>query len=667
MKEYPVTVLKGIGPKTAEALEKIGIRTTLDLIRHYPARFVRYPEIRDISTVREGETAAVKAETENTLSVIRHGSLVITQGKLCDDSGDISAVWYHMPYLKNSVHPGFRYAFFGKAVRKRGRFYLEQPFLYKVADYEKIAGRLMPVYPLTAGISNRVLSSAIEKAFSVTELPEDYLPGHIREKYSLCDENKALFGIHHPGSDDDFSDARKRIVFDEFFGFLLKVRSLREKNERILSPFSVKTGFSDELLSVFPFTLTDGQKKAYQDIEKDFNSGHVMNRLIQGDVGSGKTAVAVLALYTVFRNGFQGAVMVPTEVLAKQHMKTITEFFMPLKKKPSVVLLTGSMTEAEKRKAREEINEGKADIVIGTHALIQEKVSFKNLTLVVTDEQHRFGVRQREAFAGKGNHPHILVMSATPIPRTLAVILYGDLDVSTIDQKPVGRLPVKNCIIGTEEREKAYLHIRREIRNGHQAYIICPLVEESEFSDAEDVTDYSERMEKCFSGTAKVTMLHGKMPDKTKNRIMTDFLERKTDILVSTTVVEVGVDVPNATVIMIENADRFGLAALHQLRGRVGRGKDQSYCIFVNTSHSSDAAERLKIVSGTNDGFKIASEDLKMRGPGELFGSEQSGELTFGIGDIYNDNSILKDAYEAVKSLDEVSFRNLSQPVDELF
>jgi ATP-dependent DNA helicase RecG len=654
MNILPVTDLKGIGPKTASALSKLGITTTEDLIRHYPSRFVKFPETGEIDLIEEGMFSAVCASPVNPLQVIRRGSFVMTEALLSDGTGEIAAVWYHMPYLKNSVKSEKEYVFCGKAVRKRGRFYLEQPRIFRPEEYALMQGKLQPVYPLTAGIGNATIVKAVNEALESAGTIEDYLSQEMRTEYGLTEEDQAVRMIHHPETDENFQTARKRIVFDEFFRFLCQVRLLKKRKDNRTSAYRMETEEAcREITSVLPYKLTDDQKKAVADINADLSGGHIMNRLLQGDVGSGKTAVAAVSLYTAFRNGYQSAIMVPTEVLAEQHFRTLTGLFAALSRKPQVLLLTGSLSASEKKKAKEQIRNHEADIVIGTHALIQDSVIFDRLSLVVTDEQHRFGVGQREALSGKGNRPHVLAMSATPIPRTLAVILYGDLDISEIKSRPEGRIPVLNCVIGKKDRPKAYRHILSEIQKGHQAYIICPLVEESEFSDEENVTDYCVKIREIFGDSARTELLHGKMNDKMKNRIMQDFVDHRMDILISTTVIEVGVDVPNATVMMIENADRFGLATLHQLRGRTGRGKDQSYCIFVNTSHSENAGKRLEILNRSNDGFKIAEEDLKQRGPGELFGLQQSGELTFGMADIYNDSSVLKDACRAVKSADE--------------
>ena len=463
--------------------------------------------------------------------------------------------------------------------------------------------------------------------------------------------------IHRPEDMDNFAAARKRIVFDGFFRFLYDVRRMKEtlRNEKSAFVFDAQAAMT-EFSARLPFTLTDAQKKVCLEISKDFMSGSVMNRLVQGDVGSGKTAVAAAALYAVWHVGFQGALMAPTEVLARQHYRTFSELFGEAEDGPRIGILTGSTRAKERRELLEKLAQGKVDILIGTHALLEERVVFSSLALVVTDEQHRFGVQQRETLSGKGKQPHVLVMSATPIPRTLAVILYGDLDISVIDARPAGRTPIKNAVIEKKDRPKALLHIKREVESGHQAYIVCPQVEANPLTSLENVEDYSAALRTSFRGEITVEALHGRMKEAEKQRIMERFLAGEISVLVATTVIEVGVDVPNATVMMIENAERFGLATLHQLRGRVGRGKEQAYCIFVQGKKSREGSERLGLLQRSNDGFEIAAADLKQRGPGELFGAVQSGELTFGLGDIYNDYSVLQLAKEAVDALDQADF-----------
>lgn len=446
--------------------------------------------------------------------------------------------------------------------------------------------------------------------------------------------------------------ARKRLVFDEFLVFALSVKQLKKENHQIENHYQIQESAAvSQLIASLPYHLTKAQLRVWHEIEEDMKSPVVMNRLVQGDVGSGKTMIAALAIFAAAKAGFQSCMMAPTEVLARQHYETFQKLCEEFGLKIPVVLLTGSMTARQKRMAYEALQLYPNAMVVGTHALIQERAIYDNLALVITDEQHRFGVRQREIFAEKGRHPHILVMSATPIPRTLAIILYGDLDISVVDEVPAKRLPVKNCVVNTGYRNKAYAFIENEVKNGHQAYVICPLVEEVEGMETENATDYVKKLRQIFPEEIQLGLLHGQMKPAQKNKVMEAFMKNEVQVLVATTVVEVGVNVPNATVMMIENAERFGLAQLHQLRGRVGRGDAQSYCIMVNCSSAKTAERRLKILNDSNDGFRIASEDLKLRGPGDFFGIRQSGELQFALGDIYQDAAVLRDASEAVGEL----------------
>ena len=511
----------------------------------------------------------------------------------------------------------------------------------------------MPVYTLTNGLSNNLVTKTVRAALGDEHLFMDYLPHAIREKYGLCEYNYAIRQIHFPEDMETLITARRRLVFDEFFLFILsmqyqKEKHVKEKNEFVFA----EDDFTDELIEQLPYELTNAQKKALADVKRDMRSETVMQRLIQGDVGSGKTIVAFLAMADTAHNGYQSAIMAPTEVLARQHYESYQSMCEQFGLHIPIVLLTGSMTAKQKRRAYEALEVYSNAMIIGTHALIQEKAIYQNLALVITDEQHRFGVRQRETFAGKGTEPHVLVMSATPIPRTLAIIIYGDLDISVIDEVPAKRaFQVKNCVVDQRYRPKAYAFIEHEIREGHQAYVICPLVEESENMEAENVTDYAKTSVGRTAGRHCDRRFTWADESRAENKIMDQFVKNEIQVLVSTTVVEVGVNVPNATVMMIENAERFGLAQLHQLRGRVGRGDAQSYCIMVNCSSAKTAERRLKILNESNDGFRIASEDLKLRGPGDFFGIRQSGELQFALGDIYQDAAVLRDASEAVGEL----------------
>ena len=656
----PVTELRGVGPKTAASLKQMGINTMADLLRHYPLRFVNYPEITEIGALTDeevGNPIAVHAEAVREL-VRRAGTRVqLCTGTFSDGSGELIATWYHMPYLRNTLRPGRRAVLFGKLNAVGKRFELQQAQIFTAEQYEKLLHRPVPQYALPKGIGEKTFAGLMEQALALSPPLCDWLPSPVRERYELLPEDRAVREIHRPEDMDNFAAARKRIVFDGFFRFLYDVRRMKEtlRNEKSAFVFDAQAAMT-EFSARLPFTLTDAQKKVCLEISKDFMSGSVMNRLVQGDVGSGKTAVAAAALYAVWHAGFQGALMAPTEVLARQHYRTFSELFGEAEDGPRIGILTGSTRAKERRELLEKLAQGKVDILIGTHALLEERVVFSSLALVVTDEQHRFGVQQRESLSGKGKQPHVLVMSATPIPRTLAVILYGDLDISVIDARPAGRTPIKNAVIEKKDRPKALLHIKREVESGHQAYIVCPQVEANPLTALENVEDYSAALRTSFRGEITVEALHGRMKEAEKQRIMERFLAGEISVLVATTVIEVGVDVPNATVMMIENAERFGLATLHQLRGRVGRGKEQAYCIFVQGKKSREGSERLGLLQRSNDGFEIAAADLKQRGPGELFGAVQSGELTFGLGDIYNDYSVLQLAKEAVDALDQADF-----------
>ena len=653
MEQQNITAVKGIGEKTAKLFQKIGVETVEELLHYYPRAYDEFKEPQPIAELKEDTIAAVSGILAKTADVVRYGArLQVTTAGLRDSGGTLALAWYNMPYLRGTLKAGERFIFRGRVVKKRGRLTMEQPEIYRPEQYAKVVSSMQPVYGQTKGLGNKTIAKAVTEALTMRQMEREYLPAGLREKYGLAEINYALEHIHFPANREELMFSRKRLVFDEFFMFLMSVRLLKDKKEDKKSAYPFT--FSGEMASVeerLPYALTGAQKKVIREVYADLSGGHIMTRLIQGDVGSGKTIVAILALLQAAANGYQGALMVPTEVLARQHYESMTELFASLGITYRPVLLTGSMTAKEKRLARESIENHEADIVIGTHALIQEKVVYDNLALVITDEQHRFGVAQREMLSKKGGEPHVLVMSATPIPRTLAIILYGDLDISIIDELPANRQPIKNCVVNREFRPNAYRFIENEVRAGRQAYVICPMVEPSEMLEAENVIDYTEELRHALSPSIRVEYLYGKMKGKEKNAIMEAFAANEIHVLVSTTVIEVGINVPNATVMMIENAERFGLAQLHQLRGRVGRGKDQSYCIMVNASGEEDVGKRLDILNKSNDGFYIASEDLKLRGPGDLFGVRQSGDLEFHLADIFADADILKAVSDEVKKL----------------
>ena len=649
----PVNRIKGVGEKTAALFGKINVYTVDDLIRHYPRDYETYGAPVSIRETSPGSVQAVYGQITAIPNVKKVRNLSILNAILKDDNGDsIQLTFFNMPFLKKVLKPGGFYLFRGLVQQRGTHKIMEQPRMFTWDEYRQKSGRLLPRYALTKGLTNQTVQKYVAQALEYYPPEKEYLPQVILQKYPMLSHREAVYALHFPESREELLTARNRMVFEEFFSFLLVLRKNKELAAKTENHFPMyETADTVRFLEQLPFPLTKAQKKVWGELREDMGSPYAMNRLIQGDVGSGKTILAVLALLMCAANGYQGAMMAPTEVLAVQHFETISSYVKKYGIAFRPVLLTGSMTAKEKREAYAKIASGEANLIIGTHALIQEKVEYSSLALVVTDEQHRFGVRQRETLAAKGSEPHVLVMSATPIPRTLAIILYGDLKVSVIDELPANRLPIKNCVVGTSYRPKAYEFIAKEVAAGRQTYVICPMVEEGESEDLENVVDYTEKLRAVLPPSVQVAYLHGKMRPADKNRIMEEFAAKEIDVLVSTTVIEVGINVPNATVMMVENAERFGLAQLHQLRGRVGRGEFQSYCIFISTSDTKETMERLQILNHSNDGFHIASEDLKLRGPGDIFGIRQSGEFAFVLGDIYTDANILKEASDAVEQL----------------
>lgn len=654
----PLRELKGVGEKIEKLFQKIGITTAEELLRYYPRTYDIYEEPVEIASAEEDKTVSIRATIATGIYINQIRNLQVLTTTVADASGRLPVAWFNAPYLRGTLKKGSVFILRGKIIRKKGRPQMEHPEIFTPAAYEEIIHSMQPVYGLTKGLSNKMITKLVHQILDTRPLHGEYLPEEIRERYQLADANYAIRTVHFPKNMQELLTARKRLVFDEFLLFVLAIQLLKEKTEEAPNTFPMKPVWTtEEIIEGLPYDLTGAQKNVWHEIERDLSGHKLMSRLVQGDVGSGKTVIAFLAMVLSAENGFQSALMVPTEVLANQHY----EGFLRLMEEQNIaschpVLLTGSTTARQKREIYQKIADGEVNVIIGTHALIQEKVEYKNLGLVITDEQHRFGVRQREALTTRGNPPHVLVMSATPIPRTLAIILYGDLDISIIDELPAKRLPIKNCVVGTSYRPKAYSFIEKQVQMGRQAYVICPMVEESEGLEAENVTDYARKLQEILPGEIKVEILHGKMKPKEKNRIMEAFASGEIQVLVSTTVVEVGVNVPNATVMMVENAERFGLAQLHQLRGRVGRGEHQSYCIFIQGNNEENTSKRLKILNESNDGFYIAGEDLKLRGPGDLFGIRQSGLMEFKIGDIYNDAGILKNASEAAGEILALDF-----------
>lgn len=655
----PITALNGIGEKTAALYHKLNIHTISDLITHYPRDYEEWRDIENIGELQVNhQVHAVRAMVISAPQTIHiRKNMSVTSVRVKDESGACDMTYFNMPYMKNNLQPGKQYIFRGRVVLKNNRMTMEQPKIVNPQEFAQNVHRLAPVYATTKGLTIAAVTKAMHLALDGLNFDNDYIPKSMREKYGLTDLKTAIYGIHFPQNSESMILARKRLVFEEFLFFIIGVLSLKdmavkEINDAPMMRIDACQDFIDRL----PYKLTNAQKRVWSQIESDMCSTHLMNRLVQGDVGSGKTIVAILAIFMCVMNHHQAAFMAPTEVLAKQHYESVLELIEQYGLPFKPVLLTGSLTAKEKRRAKESISLGVCNVIIGTQALLQGDVDFYDLRLAITDEQHRFGVKQRENLTLKGIQPHVLVMSATPIPRTLALILYGDLDISVMDELPANRLPIKNCVVSTDYRKKAYEFIAKEVSCGRQAYVICPMVEAGEeiMGDQpvlENVVEYTEKLRKILPDTVRIEFLHGQMNPKAKNYIMEEYAAHHIDVLVSTTVIEVGINVPNATVMLVENAERFGLAQLHQLRGRVGRGRNQSYCIFITTSRQNDTMERLQVLNKSNDGFFISSEDMRLRGPGDLFGIRQSGQFQFQLGDIYQDASILQEAQSCAKEL----------------
>lgn len=666
MQKHSLRELKGIGEKTERLFQKLNMDSIEDLLQYYPRGYDVYEAPVSIQQIRPGKIQTVEGVIVRSAGVrnVRGRSVVTTT--IAGEGGQLSLVWFHMPFLRNTLKKGYRFVFRGKVVAQNGKLEMEQPKIYTPAQYEPLLHTMQPFYGLTAGLTNQTVVKAVRQALENQQLCRDWLEEDLKKKYSLADYNYALETIHFPANMEEYKIARRRLAFDEFFFFILMVQKLKAKTQAQENEYPMKRVWeTEELIESLPYALTKAQMRTWMEIETDLQGKRLMARLIQGDVGSGKTILAFLAMIMAAKNGYQSVLMAPTEVLAAQHygdllallQKKNMDFCRP-------VLLTGSVKAKERREIYAKLADGTANLIVGTHALIQEKVSYHKLALVITDEQHRFGVKQREALLEQEAPANVMVMSATPIPRTLALILYGDLDISVIDELPARRLPIKNCVVDIRYRKTSWEFIRKEIQNGHQAYVICPMVEASEEMEGENVLDYSRQMQEYFGDALCVGVLHGKMKPSKKEEIMTSFSNGEIQVLVSTTVVEVGVNVPNATVMMIENAERFGLAQLHQLRGRVGRSDVQSYCIFLQGTEGEDVKKRLEILNQSNDGFFIAGEDLKLRGPGDLFGVRQSGLMEFRIGDIYQDAEVLKCAGEAAAEILELD-GELSLPQHE--
>lgn len=645
--ERSVVYVKGVGPKRAELFEKVGVSTVYDLLQYCPRDYIDLSAPCEIKNAQGEDPLVIRARVVKKMppARIRKG-LTVCKAVFTDDTDDITVTLYNQEYLFASLKEGEDYILYGKVAGNMVRREMNSPMVFSAASPDLI----LPVYPLTEGLSQNIIRKAVRGALDlVLGEVEDIMPQYVRDSCRMCSLACAWENIHFPKSLYGAHEARRRLIFDELLIHSLAIAYQRQ-NEDSDSNYIMQAQPLEEFTSALPFTLTKTQLRSLNDCTVAMRGAHRMNRLIQGDVGCGKTVVAAGAAWFAYKNGYQSCVMAPTEILAAQHYKTFKSLLEPLGVR--VALLTGSLTPKNKRVLKEQIAAGEFDVIVGTHALFSESTHFSDLALVITDEQHRFGVEQRAALSAKGRNPHRLVMSATPIPRTLALILYGDLDISVINELPAGRKPISTYAVTGKMRERAFGFVKKQLEMGRQGYVVCPMIDESE-SDLNDVTSYSQKLAQGAFADYKVGLLHGRMSAAEKEEVMNGFKRREIDLLVATTVVEVGVDVPNAAVMVIENADRFGLSQLHQLRGRVGRGEWESFCILITDNTSPECVQRMKIISKTSDGFKIAEEDLKLRGPGDFFGTHQHGLPAFKLADLTRDMQLLQTAQQMSKSIIE--------------
>ena len=641
----PITILKGIGPTMAKRFAALNIYTLGDLICHFPRGYEDRTKLLPIEKMEVDVPACFKAMVMNTprTAHIRKG-LDLTRVQVADHTARLTLTFFNNKFAAEQLQYGKEYIFYGTLTGDFVGYNMTNPVFEALDSQPVTTRRVLPIYPLTAGLSNAAMLKAVRQALAICDTPAEILPESVRREFSILDADRAYYAIHEPANMAEAEMAKKRLIFEEFFvfsaGLSLMRASRAEKKTAVYEILDIRS-FCDAL----PFSLTGAQKRAIDEMIQDFASGAPMNRLVQGDVGSGKTMVAAAAAYLAAKNGHQAALMAPTEILAEQHHHSLSKLFAPLGLRTA--LLTGSMTPKQKQQVRTALSAGEIDLAIGTHALLTDATQFADLGLVIADEQHRFGVGQRAKLAAKGSDPHLLVMSATPIPRTLALLMYGDLEVSIIDELPPGRKSVDTFLVGESYRARINAFIRKQVQEGHQCFVVCPAVEENEDLGIKAATVWADTLQQTVFPDLRILLIHGQMKGAEKEAAMAAFARGEADVLVATTVIEVGVDVPNATLMVIEDADRFGLSQLHQLRGRVGRGGHQSYCILTSHNRNPDTLARLKALCKTTDGFKIAEEDLKMRGPGDFFGARQSGLPTFRVANLSMDLQTLKDAQAA--------------------
>ena len=644
----PVTILKGVGPTKAKQFAALNIYTLEDLICHFPRGYEDRTKLVTIEKLQPDVPACFKAMVMNTPRThhIRKG-LDVTKVQVADHTARLNLTFFNQKFTTDKLQYGKEYIFYGAVSGDFIGYSMTSPVFEELDSTPVTTRRILPIYPLTAGLSNAAMLKAVQQALAICDVPAEILPASVREEYGILPAERAYYAIHEPSSMEEAQMAKKRLIFEEFFVFSAGLALMRaSRAQKTAVPYG-KTDLSN-FLGALPFALTGAQTKAIREITKDLRAGAPMNRLVQGDVGSGKTMVAAAAAYLAVENGHQAALMAPTEILAEQHFASLSKLLTPLGVRVS--LLTGGLTQKQKKEVRAAMEEGLTDLVVGTHALVSDSTVFKDLGMVIADEQHRFGVAQRSALSAKGADPHLLVMSATPIPRTLALLMYGDLEVSILDELPPGRQRVDSFLVNESYRARINAFIRKQVAEGHQCFVVCPAVEENGDLDLKAATVWAETLQQTVFPDLKVALLHGQMKGSEKEAVMASFARGEADVLVATTVIEVGVDVPNATLMVIEDADRFGLSQLHQLRGRVGRGSAKSFCILTSQTKNPETKARLKALCATTDGFKIAEEDLKLRGPGDFFGSRQSGLPVFRVANLSCDLQTLKQAQQASKA-----------------